>query len=381
MSGRLNKICRYSLRIIFIILVSFIIFLATGFFAVRWGLTNVAGEEDENSFAYNLIAQKEPVAIVSGAGLPKHLSIYGENENLNWCRLGAAALVSPHDTIGMLKAYRLTKSKNLLDHMLLALELRKGYGSALSQALKTCRNEPGEWTEATLSQALAATTAATSTKSIYTWQNNEPWQIIKESILKDQAQISQVAKLVGIQPRLLVSVAIVEQLRLYYTQRELYERLFKPLKILANANKMAWGVMSIKEKMAIETENHLHDSGSAFYLGADLEKLLDFPPGLDVNQERYRRLTDEHSHYYSYLYGSLMVRQFIEQWRKEGYDLKYRPEIIATLFNIGFSHSQPKPDPAVGGSTLDINGEKYFFGSLAYEFYYSGELIEEFPFE
>ena len=373
----MKKICRYGLKTLLILILSAIIFLSAGFFAVRWGWTKVAGEEDNNSYIYNLIAEEDPVIKKINPGLPKNLSIYGENENLNWCRLGAAAKISPYDAAGMLKAYRSSKSEELLQHMLLALELRKGLNSTFSQALTACRNEPGEWNEKKLSEFLATPVEP----SAYTWQNSEYWQIIKQAILKDKPKIDDASKIAGIQPRLLISVAIVEQLRLYYTQREFYEQFFKPLKILANANKMAWGVMSIKEKMAIQTEKHLQNQKSAFYLGKDKKRLLDFSAGIDPAKERYERLTNEKNHYYSYLYGALIIKQFQAQWQRAGYDLSYRPEIIATLFNIGFDHSQPKADPVVGGSTLEINGEKYFFGSLAYEFYYSGELAEEFPFE
>ncbi|MDD2680858.1 MAG: hypothetical protein PHE20_02005 [Patescibacteria group bacterium] len=351
--------------------------LASGFFAVRWGWTNVAGEEDDNSFAYNLIAETKPVDAWISPGLPENLSVYGKNEHLNWCRLGVAVNISPYDAAGIFKAYTKTKSEELLDRMLLALSLRQGEGSVFQQLIKDCNNESGYWNEETLQLALTDIPK----KSVYAWQNGEPWQIIKEAIIKDEAQIKEVAKTVDIQPRLLVSVAIVEQLRLYYTQREFYEQFFKPLKILANANKMAWGIMSIKEKMAIETEQHLNDKNSAYYLGPDNETLLNYKPDINIAKERYNRLTNEKNHYYSYLYGALIIKQFQAQWLKAGFDLKYRPEIIATLFNIGFNNSQPKANPSVGGSTLDIEGEKYFFGSLAFEFYYSDELSEAFPFE
>ena len=279
-------------------------FFAAGALAIRFGFTNVAGEEDNNSFAYNLIAKFEPVN-----SLPKNLSVYGEYENYNWCRLGMAAEVSQYDAAGMFEAYQKTKSKELLDHMILVLELKKG------SELSACNNEPGFWNETKLKQALENPVG----QSAYTWINNEPWQIIKEAILKEQPQINQAAKTAGVQPRLLVSVAIVEQLRLYYTQRELYEKLFKPLKILANANKMAWGIMSIKEKMAIETEDHLHDSKSPYYLGPELEKILDYTGGADIAKERYSRLTDENNHFYSYLYGALIIKQFQAQWIKSGF--------------------------------------------------------------
>jgi len=372
----MKKTYRHLLKTVVILLLSAFLFLALGFFAVRWGLTNVAGEEDGNSYVYNKIAEESPLTFIDHS-LPTSPSIYGENENLNWCRLGVAAETSPYEAKDILSVYLKTKSEELLKRMLLALELRKGNNNEFINSLATCNNEAGRWNQDTLTSYLADKNEA----SAYTWQATEYWQIIKEAIVKDEAQIKQAAAAAGIQSRLLVSVAIVEQLRLYYTQREFYEKFFKPLKILANANKMAWGVMSIKEKMAIQTEDNLHDRLSPFYLGPGKEKLLDFSPGTDVAKERYRRLTDSRDHYYSYLYGALIIKELQAQWQAAGYNIDYRPEIIATLFNIGFEHSQPKAEPIVGGSTLDINGEKYFFGSLAFEFYYSGELSSDFPFE
>ena len=59
---------------------------------------------------------------------------------------------------------------------------------------------------------------------------------------------------------------------------------------------------------------------------------------------------------------------FIEQWRQENpdFDISQRPEIIATLYNIGYEHSQPKADPKSGGST--------------YPTILNGKLIENTPF-
>jgi hypothetical protein len=174
-----------------------------------------------------------------------------------------------------------------------------------------------------------------------------------------------------------MSVAAVEQMRLYYTQRELFEKVFRPLQILASANKMAWGVMSIKESTAINIENHLNDPNSPFYLGKSYERLLDFQTD-QPTQERYNRLINEKDHYYSYLYGALLVRQYIAQWQNAGIDISTRPEIVGTLFNIGFKNSHPKAQPEVGGSLLSIGGHEYTFGSLAFEVYYSGEMSQEY---
>jgi hypothetical protein len=369
---------RWTLKIILGLILTAFLALAAGFFAVRFGWTKVAGEENTNSFEYNLEAKKDISLLAPDiVKLPTASSVYGPHDKANRCKIEVARRYNDFITASILRVYLQTRSELLLDNMLLALKLRLPANQIFGQELASCETSPGN--PPSLSE-LTASLASPRDANIYTWQTGEPWQIIRGALINDKKNITDAALAAGVQPRLLLSVAIVEQLRLYYTQRELFEKFFKPLKILANANKMAWGVMSIKEDMAIQTENFLADSNSAFYPGDKYKNLLDFPPGVDKSKERYNRLTDDHNHYYSYLYGALIIKELESQWQKAGYSLEYRPEIISTLFNIGFGHSVPKADPLVGGSTLDIAGEKYFFGSLAYEFYYSGELATEFPF-
>ena len=48
---------------------------------------------------------------------------------------------------------------------------------------------------------------------------------------------------------------------------------------------------------------------------------------------------------------------------------------------FGFVKSEPKADPKVGGAEIEIGGQKYSFGSLVYQFYYSDELVEEFNWQ
>ena len=198
-------------------------------------------------------------------------------------------------------------------------------------------------------------------------------------MVKDKDVINEVGQKVGVEPRMLISCMIVEQLRLFHSEREVFKKFFEPLKVLGNANKISLGIMGIKEPTAVQIEEHIE-----YYLGKDLENILDYDNiGADNNgDDRFKRLTDDkNNHYYSYLYGALYLRQFINQWEKAGYPIKYRPEIAGTLFNVGFSQSKPKSDPKVGGSDITVGDGSYSFGSLAYEFYYSGELMQEFPYQ
>jgi hypothetical protein len=53
---------------------------------------------------------------------------------------------------------------------------------------------------------------------------------------------------------------------------------------------------------------------------------------------------------------------------------------LASIFNLGYRKSIPKKYPAVGGSNFMIRDKEYTFGGVAYDFYYSGELLDEFPY-
>ena len=75
------------------------------------------------------------------------------------------------------------------------------------------------------------------------------------------------------------------------------------------------------------------------------------------------------------------MRQIMSQWEKAGFYIGNRPEILATLYNLGFYYSVPKENPMAGGAVITINNKDYTFGDIAYEFYYGGDLSDIFPIE
>lgn len=210
------------------------------------------------------------------------------------------------------------------------------------------------------------------------WINSEEWTVLKKAITRDAVTIYKASYNAGVNPRLLVSVLVPEQLRLFYSEREIFKKIFAPLQILGNQNQFSWGIMGIKQETAKEIESNLKNQNSIYYLGKENEKLLDFNTE-DINQERFQRLIDEKDHYYSYFYAALYIRQIISGWQKSGYNIINKPEIIGTLYNIGFTHSNPKENPQVGGSSIKLNNKEYSFGNLTGEFYHSNELEELFP--
>lgn len=212
----------------------------------------------------------------------------------------------------------------------------------------------------------------------YYWSTLPEWQTIKAAIIKDQAVINRAALTAGVSPRLIVTQLVVEQLRLFYTERESYKKFFEPLKILGSQTQFSWGVMGMKEETAIQVEKNLKDKTSPFYLGEQYENLLNFQT-TDVKQERFTRMTDQHDHYFSYLYAGIYLKQIMTQWKSAGFDISNSPDVLATLYNIGFKGSKPKADPKSGGAEIIIGGYSYSFGSLGGEFYNSNELLSEFP--
>lgn len=210
------------------------------------------------------------------------------------------------------------------------------------------------------------------------WQESEEWNVIDSAVRRDITVLSRAGADAEVSPRLIVASLVAEQLRLFFTEREAYKKWFYPLKILGPQSQFSWGVMGMKEETAIQVEKNLKDPTSPYYLGEKFEHLLDFET-TDVASERFTRMTDQHDHYWSYLYAGLYLKQIMTQWEKAGYPINDRPDILSTLYNIGFTKSNPNPNPQVGGASLTIAGKEYSFGRIAGDFYKSDLLIDVLP--
>jgi len=210
------------------------------------------------------------------------------------------------------------------------------------------------------------------------WQDSEEWVLMESAIRRDVSVINRAAADSGVPARLIVANLVAEQLRLFFTEREAYKKWFYPLKILGPQSQFSWGVMGMKEETAVVVETNLKDPTSPYYLGPSYEHKLDFATA-DITGERFTRMTDQHDHYWSYLYAGLYLKQIMTQWEKAGFPITDRPEILSTLYNIGFKYSVPNADPKVGGAGLTIAGRAYSFGGIANDFYQSTLLVDVFP--
>lgn len=216
--------------------------------------------------------------------------------------------------------------------------------------------------------------------NVIPWMATTEWEALKVAIERDSALIREAGRLTGVEPRLIVGCLIGEQIRLFNSKREMYKKYLGPVKVLSVQSQFSYGVNGIKDFTAEAVEEHLKDPSSEYYMGPAYEHLLDYPEGVDLAEERYRRLVDYGSHLYSYIYTGCILHQTMLQWRRAGYDISDRPDLLFTLFNVGFSQSVPKPDPMPGGSHIKVGDREYTFGAIGFDFYYSGELASTFPF-
>lgn len=219
-----------------------------------------------------------------------------------------------------------------------------------------------------------------STTNAIPWMTGPEWPALKNAILRDSALIREAGRLSGVEPRLIVGCLVGEQIRLFNSKREMFKKYLGPVKVLSVQSQFSYGVNGIKDFTAQAVEEHLKDPTSEYYMGPAYEHLLDFETNDHVT-ERYNRLVDYRNHLYSYLYTGCILHQTMLQWRRAGYDISDRPDVLFTLFNVGFSQSVPKPNPVPGGSHISVGDRTYTFGALGFDFYYSGELADVFPFE
>lgn len=336
--------------------------LTIAFFAVKFHLTNDPGVVDLNDRYFQEIKDKY------GHGSTQEDTLVNFNEARLLHNLSVLSKYYPANAYYIQNAYyqshNLKEAQRMIEAVNIHLQENADYHAEVN-SFKGNQNPE-------LSKI--------KSKSIFEWMNIKEWQDFKLAVAKDKNLIDSAAVMTGVEPRLIVALLVGEQIRLFNSNREAYKKWIGPLKILSVETTFSLGVTGIKVPTAQKIEKNLKDSTSVFYLGKPYEHLLDFQTK-NIQQERFKRLTSYQNHFYSYLYAALNVKQINVQWEKSGFPIADRPEILATLYNIGYEASIPKENPLVGGSGINIKGMKYSFGSVAYEFYYSGELFELFPFK
>jgi len=345
---------------LFVLVFAFIGFgLTSTYFAVKWNLTDDPGRVDYNDRYYREMAIKHGKE-------KKSEGTVADKEAVVFNKIALLYQYAPKNAQLIHNAYVKTKNVEITEMMLDAVNVYLIDDDAYQDKLGELE-EIDEYTQITVDS------------NIFEWMNMSEWEDFKIVLKKEADVINRVGKETGVEPRLIAAMVTGEQIRLFDSEREAYKKWMGPLKLLSSHTKFAWGVTGIKPETAMRIEKYLNDENSVFYLGDQYRNLLDFKTE-NIENERFERITDFYDHYYAYLYAALNVKMIYKQWERAGYDISGRPEILATLYNLGFDVSQPKSNPRVGGSNVSIKGKPYTFGALAYEFYFSAELLDEFPY-
>lgn len=347
-------------KIIDIIIIGFaIIGLAFSgvFIAMQFGWLNVRGT----------IRERNESIISAGSGIFK-----SKNDNVietratMLCKIHTLANYAPQTAQFINQVLEVDKNQELASTMFSAARTRFA-GTSFDKDISNCDTV-----------IIPDTTPLNQTA--YVWADSAEWQVIKSAFIRDQEYIRSAAKDAGISPRYLLGGIIGEQFRFFTNSRDSFKQYFEPLKILASLSKFSFGIAGLKPETVKRIDEQLQNPNSVFYLGPDMEHIISYPEGSDHDTVRFERITDTKNTYYSYLYAGLFMRQVIAQWQRAGYDISTRPEVLSTLYNLGFNRSVPKPNPGAGGAPITIDGKEYSFGELGYQFYYSGELLNEFPY-
>lgn len=335
-------------------------FIFVGVFAgMQFGVMNVRGTIDERN-----------AAIVHGINLqPRAEAESGETGSaMILCKIHAIANYAPETAEQIQNVFQSDPNKNRdLVGRMISVAAAKFPQTDLGTYLDACAR-------VTIPDHVPSETTA------YAWAKSAEWGVMKAAFVRDHDVIIRAATDAGISPRLLLGGVIGEQFRFFTGSRDSFKRYFEPLKILASLSKFSYGIAGLKPETAALIDEHLKNPQSKYYLGPSMESVITYPPGSDPAAIRFTRITDSRDPYYSYLYVGLFMRQIMAQWSAAGYDISNRPDVLSTLYNLGFNRSVPKSDPDSGGAMITIDGTTYSFGTLGHEFYYSGELADEFPY-
>lgn len=326
------------------------------------GVTNNRGAVDKN---YRSLMSVSEIAQLKDAKLsPLQID---EQWALQYGRLAVLARFYPENARMMLNAAQHSNDPMVVDRMVAAASIYMEENDSISQLADRIVD-------------ILASTPQQQRGNLIPWMAGPEWIALKEAIVRDSNLINEAGRLTGVEPRMIVGCLIGEQIRLFNSKREMFKKYLGPVKVLSVQSQFSYGVNGIKDFTAEAVEEHLKDPSSVYYMGKAYEHLLDFSTE-DHRTERYNRLVDYRNHLYSYLYTGCILHQTMLQWRRAGYDISDRPEILFTLFNVGFDQSVPKANPVAGGSRITVGEREYTFGAIGFDFYYSGEMAQVYPFQ
>ena len=359
----MKKILKYGYFSVVHILAAVALFLIFTALAVKFKWTNNKGAIDENNRYFSQMADKydDELKLDSASIEKKEFEFFQ--------KLAVVAKYKPIDAKSISQAYYISKNPivglRMIDAFSIMMKNNQAFQNDISNIKKG--KEP---------------------LSIYEWSNYQVWKDFCKIVRKDRFAIDSVSRLTGVESRLIVMCMVGEQIRMFNSGREKFKKYVLPFNRIMLPTNRGYGVTGILEHTALRIENTIFNKKSEFYAGDYFQNCINvndsFPELVNDTIKAHKlktiqRLIQRGDHYYSYLYTAFLLRQYQAHWERNGFTLENRPEILGSLFNLGYQKSKPKKNPEVGGSTFNVGGKDYTFGGLCFEFYYSGQLQELFP--
>ena len=208
-----------SFKVLVYFFAAFGLFLTLGFFAVKFGLTNVPGMIDLNDRLFTDTKAKDI----------KEEKVISDISSKNLCKVAIINSFYPVNALSIIEAVKSNAGNDKIESMIFAIEKEMAKNPKISGALSECDSYP----------------ESSNKESLFTWMNSEDWLVFEEAVKKDTSVINQVSQEIGVPPRLIVGALVGEQLRLYNSDREVFKQFFSPLKILGNEVKFSLGVTGI----------------------------------------------------------------------------------------------------------------------------------------
>lgn len=363
--NRFKRFFRFSYFTLLHLLAAGALFAIAAALAVHFKWTNEKGHEDLNSRYFSKMANKY------NQGFKTDSASVVKYEFIMHRQIGILFKYHPNNAKEILKAYHKSGDVIVALRMLDAVKICMKKNKLYQKEIAAIR-----WDKKV--KAL----------SLFAWSNYKEWKEFCKVIKADKKAIDSVALLTGVESRMIVMCLVGEQVRMFNSGREKFKKYVVPFNRLILPTNRGYGVTGILQNTALRIEKNLFDKSSKFYAGDYFQKCLNvkdsFPEYVNDTIEAHKfitiqRLINRGDHFYSYLYTAFFLRQFQSHWEKEGFSLSNRPEILGTLYNLGYEKSKPKKNPSVGGSNFIVGNKDYTFGGLCYEFYYSGELQDLFP--
>ncbi len=198
------------------------------------------------------------------------------------------------------------------------------------------------------------------------WMWSESWLYIKNKFLIDdqnkyKKDINLVSNLLWLDPVLLKSAIITEQVRGFFTYRWVAKKIifdnFGIMRMGQWSYWIWWVKLLTAKKLLTFAKSHLPQVYNKYlsqYNWTD-ETLL-------------KLLQDRDNYFYQILFAWLTLKEILRSWNMQWYDISNRPWIILTLYNIW--NKQANANPKIWWANIKINWIDYSFGSLWMLLYY-----------